>query len=450
MKTFRRAFRLCIVPVTVVFSGCTITLGPLDESGENEPGKTSVLPAPEQPPGEEPVLDDAQQARKDEAERYVAEVIYQGAPIVGMIQLPSGDVIDGIDREWLPAIPYELPPLPWTPEELVLPQGVEFGLTDVEEFPELFKLVATAAPFHRPAFWPYILGETDATSIEDYLDRYQVGGEPSRFDRLYAGLQSPEPNRGVSGFMNQFRPEVAPDSFSLLEFAVGCPADGPAEEMVGVAISVDKTNPFGKNQQPLTDGKPRLHIEYKSAKVGKPRFAWDGDEGQFVANPFRRARPGQIVPVSALGGTQVEHLIAIFQVPSGDWWIAYQHELLGYYPANLFSTLNGGACRTAWYGEVYRPERSPGFENGKGAIKTEMGSGQFAEAKFEHAAYVRNPKYYDPLWFGVKPADLRWNASYERTCYSRSPLDEDVASGDSLFFLGGPGGKNSDCQWPSP
>jgi hypothetical protein len=432
MKPRRGVLCWFIAPITVVLGGCTIHLGPIDESGETEPRKTSVLPAPE-------------------AERYVAEVIYHEAPIVRTVQLPSGDIIDGVDRAWLPALPYELPPLPWTPEELVLPQGVELGLTDVEEFPELLDLVAAAAPFHRPTFWPYILGETDATSIEDYLDRYQVAGAPSRFDRLYAGLQSPEPNRGVSGFMNQFRPEVAPDSFSLLEFAVGCPADGVAEELVGVAISVDKTNPFGKGKQPLTDGEPRLHIEYKSAKVGKPRFRWDGGEGQFVANPFRRARPGQIVPVSALGDTQVEHLIAIFQVPTGDWWIAYQHELLGYYPASLFSMLNGSACRTAWYGEVYRPARSPGFENAKGAIKTEMGSGKLADAGFQNAAYVRNPKYYDLSWFGVKPIDIypNWNYPYELTCYSRSTLDED-ASGNSAFLLGGPGGKNPDCQWPSP
>jgi hypothetical protein len=112
MKTLPRAFRLFIVLVTLLYSGCTITLGPLDESGEDEPRTTSVSPAPEQPQGEEPGLDEAQQARMAEAERYVAEVIYQGAPIVRTVQLPSGDIIDGIDRAWLPALPYELPPLP--------------------------------------------------------------------------------------------------------------------------------------------------------------------------------------------------------------------------------------------------------------------------------------------------------------------------------------------------
>lgn len=390
-------------PVAVVISGCTITLGPLDESDEREPRKTSVLPAPEQParpeqppgpeqpPPEEPVLDEAQRARQEEVERYVAEVMYHGAPIVRSIQLPSGDIVDGLDRAWLPAIPYELPPLPWAPEELVLPSGVELGLSEAEAVPEFLDLVATAAPFHRPTFWPYVLGETDAISIEDYLDRYQVAGQPTGPDRLYAGLQSLEPNRGVSAFMNQFRPEVAPGSFSLLEFAVVCPAEGPLEELIGVAISVDKVNGFGKREQPLTDGEPRLHVEYISFNNGKYQHAWDDRGGKFVANPLRRASPGQIVPVSTPGGVQVEHLIAIFQAPTGDWWIAYQHELLGYYPASLFGTLHAGACRSDWYGEVYRSASAPAFQNQNGAIKTEMGSGEFANAGWPYAAYVRNP-----------------------------------------------------------
>ena len=41
--------------------------------------------------------------------------------------------------------------------------------------------------------------------------------------------------------------------------------------------------------------------------------------------------------MSALGGAQVEHLLTIFQSPIGDWWVAYDQELLGYYPASAFT-----------------------------------------------------------------------------------------------------------------
>jgi hypothetical protein len=396
------------------------------------------------------VRDAARLAREQEVERYVAEVVYQGAPVVGTVELPSGDVIDGLDRSWLPALPYAAPPLPWTAEELGLP-GVELARLGAEQISELGELVAAAVPVQRPTFWPYVLGETDATSIEDYLERYQVGGAPSRHDRLYAGLVAVEPSRGVSGYMNQFRPKVAPGSFSLIEFAVACPAEGGVEELVGVVISVDEVNGFGKNGQRLTDEEPRLHIESARMVNGVRRHVWDGADGQFVMNPLRRAHPGQVVPVSVVGGAQVEHLLSVFQVPSGDWWVAYQHELLGYYPARLFTRLNGGACRVAWYAEVYRPESAPGFENAHGAIKTEMGSGQFAEAELGRAAYVRNPRYYGEWWSTEIPDGNSTMDPNVPACYNHSKWDERVASQENaFFFLGGPGGNAPECRWPSP
>ena len=90
--------------------------------------------------------------------------------------------------------------------------------------------------------------------------------------------------------------------------------------------SVDKVNTaFGKNQ-PLADNELRLHIEYDNAQIA---YSWDNLDGQFVANPFRRHQPGEIVPASVLDKTMVEHLLAIFQSPTGDWWIAYDGDLLG-------------------------------------------------------------------------------------------------------------------------
>jgi hypothetical protein len=71
-----------------------------------------------------------------------------------------------------------------------------------------------------------------------------------------------------------------------------------------------------------------------------------------------------------------------------------------------------------------------------------MGSGKFAEAGLLNAAYVRNPKFYDISWFGVEPEDDSSESPYEPLGYDRSPL------WDSVFFFGGPGGKNPGCKWP--
>ena len=441
MKPLRRIEHVMLISCPLLFGACTITFGPGDGDGAPAGDKPSPLPTPKDPRGDGPPLDTAQQARKAEAEKYVAEVIYKGATITQTIQLPSGDIVDGLDRATLPALTSEIPPLPWTAQDLVLPPGVELGLNAVDQIPELAALVDTAAPFYRPTFWPYVLGETDATSIEDYLDRYQVGGEPAGNHR-YAGLGTKEANRGVSGFMNQFRPKVGDGSFSLIEFTVACPAVGAVQEMVGVVISVDKANPFSASHHRLTDDTPRMHVEHAHMKGGKLKYSWDNLDGAFVKFDNKRTLLNQPVSFSTLGGPQVENLAIIFQSPTKDWWIAFGAELVGYYPAKLFTTMNEGACRTSWYGEVY--------QDAKAKVKTEMGSGRFAEEKRPFAAYVRNPRYYDLSWLGVEPKDGISSSPNVPACYTRTPLEPDVVPFDRIFFLGGPGENDQGCHWPSP
>jgi hypothetical protein len=148
-----RAFSRLLAKLALVLAlgGCTLRFGPLEERDGDASGDPSVPPAPGQPPGDEPVRDAARLAREQEVERYVAEVIYQGAPVVGTVELPSGDVIDGLDRSWLPALPYDAPPLPWRAEELGLP-GVELARLGAERIPELGELVAAAVPVQGPTF----------------------------------------------------------------------------------------------------------------------------------------------------------------------------------------------------------------------------------------------------------------------------------------------------------
>jgi hypothetical protein len=76
--------------------------------------------------------------------------------------------------------------------------------------------------------------------------------------------------------MNQFHPKVEDNSFSLIEFAVFCPAEGTAQEMVGVAISVDRQNGFGIDHYKLPDDDPRLHIEYARPVNGQVSYVWHG------------------------------------------------------------------------------------------------------------------------------------------------------------------------------
>jgi len=442
--TMRRL--LCAALFVCGLSGCVIQVDLLGDRGASREDEPAALPAPRPPSGdapapsaEEPSLDDAQQARKDEVDKYVREVVYHGAAILDSVMLPSGDVVDFLDRDMLPPSP-ELPVLPFALEDLTLPPGVELGRK-------------TATPFHRPTFWAYVLGETDATSMEDYLDRYTVGGAPSGAEHLHAGWVTEAENRGASSFMNQFHPHVENDTFSLMEMVVACPAEGPVQEMIGVVISVDKVNAFGKNGKALTDDAPRLHVEYAvpDPSTGMARYRWDGSDGKFVPNAAGiRHHVGETVPVSEIGGMQVEHHVAILQNWSGDWWVVYQGEILGHYPKHLFQALNGlngAACRTAWYGEVAR--RKP--DSPTPWTETAMGSGKFPDiADPSDTAYVRTPMFYDTTWIGKKAEQAPYAPMVEKTpCYTHSDFQDGILPGDRLFYVGGTGGKDpAACVWP--
>jgi len=104
MKPLRLIEHVMLISFPLLFGACTLTFGPGDGNGAPAGDKPSPLPAPKDPRGDEPALDTAQQARKAEAEAYVAEVIYKGATITQTIQLLSGDIVDGLDRATLPAL----------------------------------------------------------------------------------------------------------------------------------------------------------------------------------------------------------------------------------------------------------------------------------------------------------------------------------------------------------
>ena len=82
--------------VTPLLGGCIVDLGGGggDNKGTPSGGMTS---------GGDPGLIGTQQARKDEADQYIAQVIYKGGSVIQSLQLASGDVVDGLDRSVFPA-----------------------------------------------------------------------------------------------------------------------------------------------------------------------------------------------------------------------------------------------------------------------------------------------------------------------------------------------------------
>ncbi|HVK70999.1 MAG TPA: hypothetical protein VM694_41370 [Polyangium sp.] len=137
MRSTQLSKAVSIVLITHFLSGCVIRFGPLDEEGNDE---RPTLPTPKPPGGgtpapseDEPARDDAAKARQAEVDTYVRDVIYHGATILDAYELPSGDVVDFLDRDTLPALPHEPPVLPFSQEDLTLPPGVPSGLVRRED-----------------------------------------------------------------------------------------------------------------------------------------------------------------------------------------------------------------------------------------------------------------------------------------------------------------------------
>ena len=320
-KISMQKLRWLFIPLTLFSSGCTIYIGPYEDDALAPDGE---FPAQD--------LSADQQARKAEVDAHkdmlrstyniVAESEgYSSQPYawgaLGQGQEPPYSILDF---------------LPWNPEDLLPSPGVELPRTELDLFPELQGPEGTT-PILLPEFETYVMGETGASSLQDYLDNHQVFGMPADQDRLYAGLDSYEPNRGASATLNFMAGEVEDNSFSLMEVSVSCPQSGPALETIGVLISIDRKN-FKSRLTAAEALQPRIHIEYIRQVNGKEKGVFDMNEPGFERFPYAWAissddfkLPGRTllggpVPVSVPGGTQVEHRVDIFQVPTGDWWIA--------------------------------------------------------------------------------------------------------------------------------
>lgn len=411
-------------------------------------GTGEKLPDPDTWVSEPPPLDNTQQARQAEVDAHLAE-LYKDRPIVATKQGYSGDIVDWIDSSALP-LPDELVIPPFPIEALATQAGVELPQSELDRFPELLGPPGTT-PQLRPDFSDYVLGNTGASSLRDYLDHHQVFGMPADQDRLYAGIDYVGPNQGVAAIINHFGGEVEEDTFSLVEMAVACPADGPVEELIGIVLSIDRKNFKGALDKEQAS-RPRIHVEYVRTENGKLKGVWDLREEVFEPNrldmqnwpsqipiPLRTVLGGEIT-VSTINGAQYEHTMGIFRIPSGSWWILYRNQILGHYPAKLFKLLSKGACRAHWYEEIY--DGTPA-----NWTTTDMGSGEFAEAGPGRADYIRRMMYLDPFWAAHEVTELNSTDSrpYEPNCYSRSLMKSEPLTG-RLIFCGGPGSNAPLCK----
>ncbi|CAI0392078.1 unnamed protein product, partial [Linum tenue] len=124
---------------------------------------------------------------------------------------------------------------------------------------------------------------------------------------------------------------------------------------------------------------------------------------------------------------------------TGNWWLTFQGEEMGYFPPVIFTSLAERSNRVSWGGEVVN---SKSLEDG-GHTATEMGSGRYAGEGFSQACYFQNAAYLTSDGVATDPERIETFTSRE-PCYNID-FGPRVASPSpgAHFYFGGPGASPS-------
>ena len=177
--------------------------------------------------------------------------------------------------------------------------------------------------------------------------------------------------------------------------------------------------------------KPVLFIYYTSGNYQPGTGCYNLDCTGFVQTNPRWAIGGAISPWNTRGGQQYEIAIAFFLF-QGRWWLYVGGEAstnaIGYYPVSVYRSgaLASGAASIDYGGETVGTTSFP-----------PMGSGAFANAGWQQAAYQRDIRYYPPGG-GTRNASLTGAAASPR-CYTVT-VNLFAPTWNETIFFGGPGG----------
>eukprot|EP00253_Pinus_taeda_P035222 PITA_35222 len=167
---------------------------------------------------------------------------------------------------------------------------------------------------------------------------------------------------------------------------------------------------------------------------------WNLNCPGFVLAPGSPAYPGSPkASVSTYNGEQLVLDIKVSKANDNDRWNLYVNkQLVGWWPASLFTNLRSSSNRVDFGGEVcFSAGGSPGSQ----FTTTDMGSGHFPSEGFGRSALIRDIQITDN---NGQLIDIPGSATAGRpNCYDVS-IEVDNQSGKHLYF-GGPGGDNPGC-----
>jgi neprosin-like protein len=380
----------------------------------------------------QPLSADSVEARRAEVEAWVlAGHERRGHQIVLTETTAGGTVIDWVDRDSTDAAGVEPPPPLDLPPR---PDGVEVAEMEPVSGPP------GAVPYVRPRFDPYVDGESDATSVDEFYRTLPHGNPNAINNRLYAQLARTVTNYGVFGAINgRWSSVQAPQgsNFVINELASFCrSAGGSVSDLVGVAVG----------RHPAVYGlKYVLLAEYAVGGV----FNWitgGGNDGFYTQSSATYAPGMEITNDSTSGGTQYETPLAwvLYSSPQ-QWWLYYNGNAVGYINAGNLGSLSTSACFANHYGEAYFPSHTTlpwmNADMASGVLPT----GTSFYSNYGSRGYIRLPSYYAALNAGsITRVSGAANAT-DSACYGALNTTNGSPSGtwNPTLFFGGPGGGGS-------
>ncbi|KQJ94713.1 uncharacterized protein LOC104583520 isoform X4 [Brachypodium distachyon] len=186
------------------------------------------------------------------------------------------------------------------------------------------------------------------------------------------------------------------------------------------------------------DSRPRL-FTYWTSDAYEATGCYNALCPGFIQTSPHIAIGASISPVSSVSGNQYDMTLLVWKDPRlGNWWLSYGGQLVGYWPAALFTHLGsagGHASMVEWGGEVVNT--SPGGAH----TATHMGSGRFASQGFGKASYFRNLETVDAGNSLVPvPLDALQTLAEDAGCYDINKAFDDGRQGwGTHFYYGGPG-----------
>jgi hypothetical protein len=274
------------------------------------------------------------------------------------------------------------------------------------------------------------------------LPRPEDNNATSLFRRSYSGqhwyasTSQLVDNHGGQATYSVFKPFVQRSSdFSLLQVAV-------IRTNAAHAGTAPKTQTVECGWINYPDQVADAHLfsfyttnNYES--YGDNMCGWNRDVAGWVQYD-KDIYPGiPFAPLATIGGPKYESDIG-FLYYQGNWWLSVLGRYIGYYPGSLFSpgvnpadTLNHHSDRINFYGEIYNSEEE--------MTTTDMGSGEFPEAGFGEAAYLRKIGYYDTSNHYQNYDGSQQVIVSDRNRYRLSAEWSSGSDWGSYFYIGGPG-----------